>query len=138
MNDNSKMIIMTKRLLIMLILFTPLALFAAPDRETELYRQIRCIVCQGQSLAESHSEMAVAMKQVIQQQLTSGKTDEEIKAYLVKQYGQTILFEPPMASYTWFLWFGPLLMLLFGALGLFLWVRRSPLNHSSIVHQDPL
>lgn len=89
----------------------------ASDVETRaraLYHDLRCMVCGGQSLAESNAELAIGMRQMILEKLESGSTEEEIKAYLTERYGDEILMQPPLRTGTAFIWFLPLILILPG------------------------
>ena len=91
----------------------PLADAAAEARARELFRDIRCVVCQGESVADSPAEVARDMRREIRAQVETGKSNAEIKAFLSSHYGDHILMRPPLNQTTWFLWFGPLLMFAF-------------------------
>ena len=91
-----------------------------------LSEELRCVVCQNQSLADSHAPLAVELKAELRRQLASGAGDDEVKAYLVQRYGDFVLFRPPLRAATWPLWFGPLAMLAVGLIALGLRQRRKP------------
>lgn len=80
-----------------------------------LAEKLRCLVCQNESLASSHAELAEDLRREVREQMAQGKNDQEIIDYLVARYGDFVLYEPPMKSYTVLLWFGPFVMLLIGA-----------------------
>ena len=92
------------------------------ERAQDLFKEIRCLVCQSQTIHESNSELAEDLKQLIRKQISDGKTDENIKLFLVDKYGDWILMTPPFNQYTYFLWISPIIVLI---LGLFFIVRRS-------------
>jgi cytochrome c-type biogenesis protein CcmH len=77
--------------------------------------QLRCPVCQGLSIQDSPSELAVQMKQVVRDQLKGGKSPDEIKAYFVSKYGEWVLLEPPARGFNLAVYLAPLAMLLAGA-----------------------
>lgn len=79
-----------------------------------LAEKLRCLVCQNESLASSHAELAEDLRREVREQMSKGKSDQEIIDYLVSKYGDFVLYEPPMKSYTLLLWFGPLALLLAG------------------------
>jgi len=85
---------------------------AVEKRMIGLAEQLRCLVCQNESLASSHAELAEDLRREVREQIRAGKSDDEIRDYLVARYGDFVLYEPPVKSYTILLWFGPLLMLL--------------------------
>ncbi|WP_305882095.1 cytochrome c-type biogenesis protein [Cupriavidus sp. WGtm5] len=73
--------------------------------------ELRCLVCQNQTLADSNAELAVDLRRQIRAQLRDGASDAAIKDYLVQRYGDFVLYQPPLRPLTWLLWFGPLLLL---------------------------
>lgn len=88
-----------------------------------LSEQLRCLVCQNQTLADSNAELAVDLRRQVREQLRQGASDDEVKQYLVQRYGDFVLYKPPVKPLTWLLWFGPLLLLI--AVGAGLWRARS-------------
>lgn len=80
-----------------------------------LAENLRCLVCQNESLASSHAELAEDLRREVREQMAKGKNDQEIIDYLVARYGDFVLYNPPVKSYTVLLWFGPFAMLLLGA-----------------------
>jgi cytochrome c-type biogenesis protein CcmH len=99
---------------VVLLLFFSFASFASDDRAQELFKELRCVVCEGQSLYDSHALVAQDMKQEIYRQIGEGKTDDEIKAFLVERYGDHILMSTPFNQRTGLLWLFPLFIGLFG------------------------
>nr|WP_266171668.1 cytochrome c-type biogenesis protein [Dyella subtropica] len=84
-------------------------------RFQQLTRQLRCLVCQNENLADSNADLARDLRREVFQLMQSGKSDDEIKQYLVDRYSDFVLYDPPVQPSTWLLWFGPLLILLAGA-----------------------
>ena len=84
-------------------------------RMVGLAENLRCLVCQNESLASSHAELAEDLRREVREQMQKGMSDQEIIGYLVSRYGDFVLYEPPMKSYTVLLWFGPFALLLIGA-----------------------
>ena len=80
-----------------------------------LAENLRCLVCQNESLASSHAELAEDLRREVREQMAKGKNDQEIMDYLVARYGDFVLYNPPVKSYTVLLWFGPFALLLIGA-----------------------
>lgn len=74
--------------------------------------ELRCLVCQNESLAGSRADLAMDLRREVRTLIKSGKTDAEIKEYLVNRYGDFVLYRPPVKPTTWLLWFGPLLLLI--------------------------
>ncbi len=93
-------------------------------RAVRLAEQLRCLVCQNQSIAESNAELANDLRGQIREQIAAGKTDDEIVAYMVNRYGDFVLYRPPFKATTLLLWAGPALLLVGGALVLARNVRR--------------
>jgi cytochrome c-type biogenesis protein CcmH len=81
-------------------------------------REIRCVVCQNQSIAESNAPLANDLRKKIHEQIQAGKTNQEIKDYLVARYGEFILFSPPLNKRTLLLWLLPALLLILGLLAI--------------------
>ncbi len=75
-----------------------------------LSNELRCLVCQNQTLADSNADLAVDLRRQIRAQLRGGASDEAVKDYLVQRYGEFVLYKPPLRPLTWLLWFGPLLL----------------------------
>jgi cytochrome c-type biogenesis protein CcmH len=97
---------------------------AEEQRFQHLARQLRCLVCQNESLADSSADLAKDLRQEVFEQMRQGKSDEEIKLYLTARYSDFVLYNPPLRSGTVLLWFGPLLVLLIGAAVVITIVRR--------------
>ena len=79
-----------------------------------LAAELRCVVCEGESIKESRADLAVQMREIIHEKFTNGEEKENIKAYLVERYGEEILLHPPVNDSTFLLWFGPVIMLIIG------------------------
>jgi cytochrome c-type biogenesis protein CcmH len=100
---------------------------ALEARARTLSAEIRCLVCQNQSIDESDADLAKDLRHLIRKRLKAGETEAQIRTYLVGRYGDFVLLRPPVRAGTWLLWFGPLIVLLAGAGGLFLYLRgRTP------------
>ena len=84
---------------------------AMEARARNLQRQLRCLVCQGESIDESNSPFAADVRHLVRQQIADGKTDQQIEDFLVARYGDFILMKPPLQSDTWLLWLAPFLAL---------------------------
>jgi cytochrome c-type biogenesis protein CcmH len=87
---------------------------ALERRAIALERELRCLVCQNQTLAESNAPLAMDLRNQIREQLAAGKSEGEITDYLVARYGDFVLYRPPLKGTTVFLWAGPFLFLLGG------------------------
>lgn len=89
-----------------------------------LSKELRCLVCQNQTIADSHAGLAVDLKQEIREMATKGMTDQAIVDYLVARYGDFVRYRPPLKLSTVLLWLGPFALLLAGGIGLFVMLRR--------------
>lgn len=97
----------------------PFANHAQELRFQHLTRELRCPMCQNETLADSNAPIARDLRNQIFQMMQQGKSDEQIKQYLVARYSGYVLYDPPLTTGTWLLWFGPLLIL-FGGTGVVL------------------
>ena len=93
-------------------------------RARDLQREIRCVVCQNESIDSSQAGIARDLRVLVRERLAAGDSDEEVREFLVDRYGDYVLFRPPMRADTWVLWFGPLIVLIIGAGGLAIAVVR--------------
>ena len=84
-------------------------------RLKKLETELRCLVCQNQTLADSNADLADDLRREVRELAVAGKSDDEIKAYLVARYGDFVLYNPPVKSTTWVLWFGPFALAIGGA-----------------------
>lgn len=94
------------------------------QRARDLSREIRCVVCQSQSVADSDADIAQELRTLIREQIAAGKSDQEIRDYLVARYGDFVLFNPPFKASTYLLWIGPFAILVFAGIGVALFFRR--------------
>lgn len=94
-------------------------------RADAIYADIRCVVCQNQSIGDSEAELAQIMRAIVDQRIAEGDTDAEVKAYLTARYGEAVLLTPRASAGNLALWAGPVLALLAGAVGAFSLFRRS-------------
>ena len=84
------------------------------DMKNEITKNLRCLICQGQSVYDSDSEFAISLKIVVKNKINEGFTEGQIYNFLTKKYGDWILYDPQLNKNTYFLWFMPLLIFLFG------------------------
>ena len=94
------------------------------ERVMKLAKELRCLVCQNETLADSRADLAEDLRGQIREQMKAGKSDKEIIAYLTDRYGKFILYNPPVDPTTYLLWFGPFLFLLAGLAFLFRYVKQ--------------
>ena len=106
-----------KFLLIIFIYFFSFAFFADEKNtalENKIFKNLRCIICQGQSIYDSQSDFAESMKLVVKQKLDLGMSEQDIYNFLKDQYGEWILYDPEFNTKTYFLWSIPILIFLLG------------------------
>ncbi len=94
------------------------------ERVMQLSNELRCLVCQNETLADSRADLAVDLRGQIREQMKAGKTDQEIITYLTDRYGKFILYNPPVDPTTYLLWFGPFVLLLGGLFLLFRYLKQ--------------
>ncbi|MEI7874744.1 MAG: cytochrome c-type biogenesis protein [Alphaproteobacteria bacterium] len=102
---------------------------ALESRAREIGRELRCVVCQNQSIDDSAAEVARDMRRAVRERLAAGDKDEQVFAYMVARYGDYVLLKPPFKAGTWALWLGgPLLLSIAGGALLFAARRRKPIT----------
>ena len=105
----------SKFIILFLIFFSFNSLNADEDKlKTEITKNLRCLVCQGQSVYDSDSEFAVSLKLVVENKIQQGLTKDQIYKFLTDKYGEWILYDPKFNKNTYLLWFLPLLIFLLG------------------------
>jgi cytochrome c-type biogenesis protein CcmH len=117
--------VIARLLLFLLLLSTPALAVTSPAemlkdpaqeaRARELSRELRCLVCQNQSIDDSDADLARDLRRIVRERIAAGDSDEAILSYLVDRYGQFVLLRPPLEPATWLLWLGPAAVLLLGA-----------------------
>ena len=110
--------------LLVILLFPLAALAQSPDlekRTAALADELRCLVCQNQTLADSNAPLAIDLRNQIREQLAKGASEREVREFMVARYGDFVLYKPPLKASTVALWVGPFVFL---ALGLFILLRR--------------
>lgn len=113
----------------------------AEDPELEkrvmaLSEDLRCLVCQNETIAASHAPLAVDLRQQIREQMQAGKTDQEIIAFMTARYGDFVLFRPPVKATTYLLWFGPFALLGLGLVVQYFYLKRR--REQAAREQQPL
>ena len=93
-------------------------------KETEILKNLRCLVCQGQSVAESNSEFALTLKDVIRDRIEKGETKKQIYSFLSEKYGEWIIYKPSFSLQNFALWTVPYLFLIFGGVILFFLLKK--------------
>ena len=125
-----------KRLVVLLILLAVPALAVLPGerladpaleaRARVLSQELRCLVCQNQSIDDSNADLAHDLRVLVRERLVAGDSDAQVLAYLTSRYGDYVLLRPPVKPTTWLLWFGPPLLLVAGGLAILsAWRRRA-------------
>jgi len=104
------------------------------ERVMKLSRELRCLVCQNETLADSRADLAEDLRNQIREQMKAGKSDKEIVTFLTDRYGKFVLYRPPVDPTTYLLWFGPFVLLLAGLLLLFRYVKQ----RSGLIAESPL
>jgi cytochrome c-type biogenesis protein CcmH len=95
--------------------------------------EMRCLVCQNESLAGSRSDLANDLRRELRTLIKQGKTDAEIREFMVSRYGDFVLYRPPVKPITWLLWIGPFVLMVAGVIALFVYMRRRNRDISSEV-----
>ena len=90
----------------------------------KVLKNLRCLICQGQSVADSNSEFAQTIKLVVSDQIQDGKSEEEIYDFLIEKYGEWIVYKPPLNKVNFLLWLLPYLVLLIGGAIIFLFLKK--------------
>jgi len=106
-------------------------------RFQNLTKQLRCMVCQNENLADSNADLARDLRLEVFQLMQQGKSDAEIKRYLVDRYSDFVLYDPPLKPGTWLLWFGPLAILLAGGVVVTVAIRRRNRGNGAIDDDKP-
>lgn len=129
-------------LMLMLTFGSAMGKEAAPLAEDEavearligISEEMRCLVCQNESLAGSHADLAEDLRREIRILIKQGKTDQEVMEFMVSRYGDFVRYRPPVNPVTWLLWFGPFLLLVAGVVALVVYLRR----RSRSIEETPL
>ena len=106
------------------------------QRLISISEEMRRLVCQNESLAGSRSDLANDLRREIRTLIKEGKSDDQIRSFMVERYGDFVLYRPPVKPITWLLWIGPFMILLIGIAGLFMYLRRRNSAVSNIVLSD--
>jgi cytochrome c-type biogenesis protein CcmH len=97
---------------------------ALEERLRRMAGELRCLVCQNQSLADSNADLAIDLRNQVREQMRAGRSDAQIRAWLTQRYGDFVLYRPPLKTTTVLLWFGPVLLLVIAVTSLVITVRR--------------
>ncbi len=107
-------------------------------RLVDISQELRCLVCQNESLAASNAELAQDLRREVRDLIRQGNTDQEVKDFLVARYGDFVLYRPEVKPLTWVLWFGPFVLLLVAAvlMGVYLRQRRQQVQPAPLSEAD--
>ena len=97
---------------------------ALEARARAISKELRCVVCQNQTIDESDATLAADLRMIVRERLVAGDSDEQVKAWIVARYGDYVLMRPPFRGETALLWLGPALVLLLGGIGVGLYLRN--------------
>ncbi len=123
----------------LILLLLPLTLFARIESHQfdnasqealyiQLTKELRCLVCQNQNLADSNADLAKDLREKAYEMVKAGKTHDQITEYMIARYGDFVLYRPPVKNSTYLLWLGPFVFLLLALLALFFFIRKKPSN----------
>lgn len=113
--------------------------FKDSDHESQYRRllaEVRCLVCQNQSLAESNAGLAGDLREIIYEQVQSNASDEEIVGFLVSRYGDFVLYRPPVRKSTYLLWYGPLALIIVGGAVVLMMIRKRGKIEATVLSKD--
>lgn len=113
--------------------------FDDPEKGEEfrhVIEQMRCLVCQNESLAGSNAELAVDLRNEIYEMMKAGQDKDEIIKFMVARYGDFVLYNPPVKPSTYLIWFGPIIFFVLGAFALFRILRRKSLTRETVLSAD--
>ena len=113
-----------KIIIVYFFLFSSLCANENKYELTEIYKNLRCLVCRGQSIADSNSDFAVTIKLVVEDQIKKGKTKKEVYDFLISKYGEWIIYQPKFTKNNFLLWTLPYLVLIFGGFVIYILVRK--------------
>jgi cytochrome c-type biogenesis protein CcmH len=106
------------------------------QRLISISEEMRCLVCQNESLAGSRSDLANDLRREIRTLISEGKSDDQIRSFMVERYGDFVLYRPPVKPVTWLLWIGPFVILGIGIAGLLMYLRRRNSSVPNVVLTD--
>jgi cytochrome c-type biogenesis protein CcmH len=98
--------------------------------------ELRCLVCQNESLASSNAELAVDLRREVRQLIEQGQSDDDIRRFLVSRYGDFVLYKPEVKPVTWLLWFGPFVLLLLALVVALRLMRRAPVEPPPLTDRE--
>jgi len=114
----------------------PLPDAAQEARAQALFKDVRCVVCQHEAIADSPAGVAGDMRRLIREEIAAGASDQAVRDDLVRRFGDYVLFTPPVRAGTWLLWFGPFALVLLAVVLLMLRARRRPVEAAPLTPQE--
>ena len=122
-----------KKIILLIYILLITSLFAENNKfeALEIYKNLRCLICQGQSIADSNSDFAATIKLVVNDQINEGKTEDEIYSFLISKYGEWIVYQPTFNKNNFLLWVLPYLALTLGGFIIFFIVRKNKSNKAN-------
>ena len=110
---------------------------ALEARARDISAELRCLVCQNESIDSSNAPLAQDLRRIVRERLLEGDDDDAVMAYVTARYGDYVLLRPPLQASTYILWFGPFAILLVGGLGVFFWLyRRRPAAAAALTPEE--
>jgi cytochrome c-type biogenesis protein CcmH len=122
-----------KKIILLIYILLITSLFAENNKfeALEIYKNLRCLICQGQSIADSNSDFAATIKLVVNDQINEGKTKDEIYSFLISKYGEWIVYQPTFNKNNFLLWVLPYLAFTLGGFIIFFIVRKNKSNKAN-------
>ncbi|WP_332854736.1 cytochrome c-type biogenesis protein [Duganella sp. S19_KUP01_CR8] len=105
-------------------------------RVQHVAEQLRCLVCQNQTIADSHAQLAMDLKKEARAQLAKGRSEQDVVEFMVQRYGDFVLYRPPFKAATWLLWVGPFALLAAGLLALLYQLRQRGLAEGELATEE--
>jgi len=105
-------------------------------RVQHVAEQLRCLVCQNQTIADSHAQLALDLKKEARTQLARGRSEQDVVEFMVQRYGDFVLYRPPFKAVTWLLWLGPFALLAAALMALFYQLRQRGLAEGELAAED--
>ena len=114
-----------KKLILIFLIFLNSNSFANEEIKNKILKNLRCLVCQGQTISDSNSDFAQIIRSVVDDKIQEGLTEREIYKFLSEKYGDWILFDPPLKNNSYILWFLPYLLFVLGGVILYLMIKKT-------------
>tara|TARA_B100000029_G_C16965278_1_gene737847 strand:- start:87 stop:461 length:375 start_codon:yes stop_codon:yes gene_type:complete len=113
-----------RNLVFFICIFSFSNLYGNESLDSKIYKNLRCLVCQGQTIADSNSDFAQIIKSVVKDKINEGMTENEIYSFLSEKYGDWILYNPPLKTNSYLLWYLPYVIFLVGGIILFVFFKK--------------